>query len=94
MELVTTVKIANMRISTTSQVEAYNAHMLRYVSRLHELYPDQSILPSHHGALHIRDMLQLFGPVHSHSAAFFEWYINFFHHMNTNLSLVWYHLEI
>jgi predicted transcriptional regulator len=85
MDLVTAVRIANMRISTASQVEAYNTHMLRYVSGLQTLYPDQSILPSHHGALHIGDMLQLFGPVHSHSAPFFERYINFFHHMNTNL---------
>jgi hypothetical protein len=84
MDLVTAVKIANMRISTKSQIEAYDTHMLRYVSRLQTLYPDQSILPSHHAALHIRDMLQLFGPVHLHSAPFFERYINFFHHMNIN----------
>ena len=87
MHLVTAVRIANMRVTSQNHIKAYNFHISCYVSGIKTLYPDQRILPSHHGALHIGDMLDLFGPVHSHSAPFFERYINFFHRINTNLKL-------
>ena len=86
MDLVTAVRTANMRVSSPSQIDAYRKFSNRYISRIQVLFPDQKLKPSHHAALHIDDFLQLFGPVHSHSAPFFERYINFFHQMNTNLN--------
>ncbi|KJA14089.1 hypothetical protein HYPSUDRAFT_72760 [Hypholoma sublateritium FD-334 SS-4] len=79
MDLVTSIKIANMRLSSPRQVDRYNLHIRRYVSRITTLYPDRKLVPNHHAALHIGDVLQNFGPV-----PFFERYINFFHHINTN----------
>lgn len=87
MELVSAVRIANMRVSSKNQIDAYNAHIFRYAAGLKALFPDEKLRPSHHAALHIGDMLDLFGPVHSHSAPFFERYINFLHHVNTNQKL-------
>ena len=84
MDLVAAVRIANMRISSPSQVDSYRRFSSRYISKIQVLFPDQKLKPSHHAALHIADFLQLFGPVHSHSAPFFERYINFFHQINTN----------
>lgn len=87
MDLVTAVRIANMRVSSSDQIKAYNEAIVRYVMGLQALYPHIKLRPSHHGALHIGDILDLFGPVHSHSAPFFERYINFLHRVNTNKKL-------
>lgn len=87
MELVTAVRIANMRVSSADQIKAYNEAMTRHIKGLQILFPNAKLRPSHHAALHIGDILDLFGPVHSHSAPFFERYINFLHRVNTNNKL-------
>ncbi|KAJ3544294.1 hypothetical protein NMY22_g2823 [Coprinellus aureogranulatus] len=84
MHLVSAVRIATMRTSSKEQVSAYNHHIFKYTHGTLELYPDYNILPSHHGALHIGDVLTRFGPKHSHDSPYYERFINFFHHMNTN----------
>lgn len=76
-----------MRVTTRNQVLNYNKHIFAYAEGLKVLYPDAKLRPSLHGALHIGDILELFGPVQSHSAPFFERYINFFHRINTNQKL-------
>ncbi|KDR77504.1 hypothetical protein GALMADRAFT_65801 [Galerina marginata CBS 339.88] len=87
MDLVAAVCIANMRVTTENQIQEYNKHMGRYVQNLSRLFPDQNLKPTHHAALHIGDMLGLFGPNHSHSGPHYERYINFFHRINTNSKL-------
>ncbi|KAJ3525918.1 hypothetical protein NMY22_g10376 [Coprinellus aureogranulatus] len=84
MHLVSAVRIATMRTSSPEQVAAYNTHIFEYTRGALELYPDYSLLPSHHGALHIGDVLTRFGPKHSHDSPYYERFINFFHRMNTN----------
>lgn len=84
MDLVTAVQVANMRVTTATQIQTYDFYMSRYLSGIQELYPDQNLKPTHHTALHITDMLGLFGPNHSHSGPHYERYINFFHRVNTN----------
>ena len=84
MDLVSAVRIANMRISSQNQIKAYNRLILRYATRHSTLFPDVSLKPVLHAALHIGDMLDRFGPLHAISAPFYERYINFFHRLNTN----------
>jgi hypothetical protein len=84
MDLVIAVRIANMRVTSPNHIQTYDTHIQRYTRKLKALYPDENIKPTHHAALHIGDMLHLFGPNHSHSGAHYERYINFFHRMNTN----------
>lgn len=84
MCLVTAVRIANMQVSSRNQVQAYNENIFRYVQGIKDLYPYNNLKPVVHVALHIGDILELFGPVHSHSAPFYEHYINFFHGVKTN----------
>lgn len=84
MDLVSAVRIANLRISSKDQIRAYNHFMFRYASRCASLYPDETLKPTLHASLHIGDILELFGPVHAISAPFYERYINFFHNLNTN----------
>ena len=84
MELVSAVRIANMRVSSQEQVSAYNQHIMRYVEGIQQLFPHENLRPTHHAALHIGDQLQHFGPVHSHSSPFYERHISFLHRINTN----------
>ena len=87
MDLVSAIRIATLRVSLKRGSQAYNKHAFRYVKGLQELYLDQHLLPVHHAALHMGHMMQLFGPVHSRNAAFFECYIKFLHRMNINQKL-------
>jgi hypothetical protein len=84
MDMVTAVRIANLRSSSANQAQAYDDHIFRYMEDLTRLFPDQSLKPVHHAALHIGHMLRLFGPLHSHSAPFYERYIKFLHGININ----------
>ncbi|KAF9487476.1 hypothetical protein BDN71DRAFT_1513931 [Pleurotus eryngii] len=87
MDLVTAIVMANMRTTSQDQIAAYDFHIVRYMQQAHQLYPDVSIKPVHHAALHVGRMLEDFGPVHSHSSPYYECYINFLHRMNTNQKL-------
>ncbi|KII89487.1 hypothetical protein PLICRDRAFT_108974 [Plicaturopsis crispa FD-325 SS-3] len=84
MDLVSAVRIANMRVTSRTQIDAYNHYIFRYVAGITRLYPDQQLKTTHHEALHLGDTTELFGPVHSHSAPFYERYIHVLQRLNTN----------
>lgn len=84
MHLVTAVRIANMRVSSPIQVQAYHRTIKLYVEGIKELFPYDKLKPVVHAAFHVGDGLELFGPTHSHSAPFYERYINFLHGIKTN----------
>ncbi|KAH6907045.1 hypothetical protein BKA70DRAFT_1428553 [Coprinopsis sp. MPI-PUGE-AT-0042] len=84
MHLISAVRIASLRSISLDHIERYNSLIFRYTQGTRELYPDYSLLPSHHAALHIGDMLWMFGPKHAHDSPHYERYIYFFHQMNTN----------
>jgi len=94
MDLVAVVRIANMCVSSKNQVRAYNFYISRYASALLALFPDVSIKPTVHAALYLDNIMDLFGPVHSHSAPFYEQYIYFLQWLNTNKKLGAYPLHI
>ena len=93
MDLVSAVQIANMRISSQNQIKAYSQLILHYATRCSTLFPDVSLKPTLHAAIHIGDMLDRFGPLHSISAPFYERYINFFHRLNTNQKIGRFHCQ-
>ncbi|KII88032.1 hypothetical protein PLICRDRAFT_55048 [Plicaturopsis crispa FD-325 SS-3] len=85
MDLVTAVRIAHMRVTSAAHIDAYDTHISRYARGISRLYPDRRIMPSLHAALHLgSDMAGFFGPVHSHSAQFYERYIHTLQRLNTN----------
>ncbi|PPQ71535.1 hypothetical protein CVT26_010395 [Gymnopilus dilepis] len=84
MQLVNAVHIGNMRVVSAEHIAAYDFYMTKYIKDIKTLYPDQHLKPTHHAALHIGDMLGLFGPSHSHSSPYYERHINLLHHINTN----------
>jgi hypothetical protein len=84
MDLVSAVRIANLRVTSQRKIEAYNELIFRYARRCTDLFPDEDLKPTLHAALHMGDIMDLFGPVHAYSSPFYERYINFFHRVNTN----------
>ena len=74
MHLVTAVKLATMRQMTERRILKYESHMRKYLTTLLELYPDTTITPYQHMALHFGDMLRRFGPTHAWRCFPFERY--------------------
>jgi len=87
MDLVTAVRLANMRICSSEVIEDYNRTMARYIQGLLDLFPHENLKPNHHAALHIGDVMERFGPGHSHGSAYYERHIALFHRINTNRQL-------
>ncbi|KAF9488722.1 hypothetical protein BDN71DRAFT_1344619, partial [Pleurotus eryngii] len=74
MDLMNTVRVANMRTTSPGDVETYNTYMHRYMVGVKNLYEDEGIKPHQHAALHVGTMLEWFGPVHAHSTPYYEHY--------------------
>lgn len=87
MDLVTAVRLANLRICSSAVIEDYNRTMSRYLQGLLDLFPHEALKPNHHAALHIGDVMERFGPGHSHGSAYYERHIALFHRINTNRQL-------
>ncbi|KAJ2912519.1 hypothetical protein MD484_g7899, partial [Candolleomyces efflorescens] len=72
MVLVKAIRCATSAVTSPQHIRSYNSLIQQYTSGVKELFPDYHILPSHHGALHIGDMLQRFGPKHAHDSPHYE----------------------
>jgi len=64
--------------------ERYTFYMTRYVAGIKELFPDFSLKPNHHYALHIPDILLAFGPLHGTWAFSLERLIGRLQKLNSN----------
>ncbi|KAF9488849.1 hypothetical protein BDN71DRAFT_1402638 [Pleurotus eryngii] len=84
MDLMNAVRVANMRTTSPGDIETYNTYMHRYMVGVKSLYEDEGIKPHQHAVLHVGTMLEWFGPVHAHSAPYYERYINFMHRAQIN----------
>ena len=84
MYLVNATKLAHMRVQTASRIEEYQRSMSLYLEGMCQLYPGQSLKPSHHLSLHYPRFLRLYGPVHSWRCFPFERYNYLLQQINTN----------
>ena len=91
MDLVCAVQIANLRSISRKEIELYEHYISHYMTSFKSLFKLSKVKPIHHAALHYGNVLREFGPAHTHSAAFYEWYIHSMqsknHNMNLGLSL-------
>jgi hypothetical protein len=87
MDLVRAVQIANLRSISWKEIELYDHHIVRYLTSFKSLYKLTKVKPIHHAALYYGEVLQGFGPAHTHSAAFYEWYIHSMQSKNHNMKL-------
>jgi hypothetical protein len=87
MDLVRAVQNANLRSTSRKEIGLYNHHIYSYMTSFKSLYKDTKVKPIHHAALHYGDVLQGFGPAHTHSAAFYERHIHAMQSENHNMKL-------
>ncbi|KAI6098651.1 hypothetical protein EDD16DRAFT_1527151 [Pisolithus croceorrhizus] len=84
IHLVTTIHWANMHTTSKSAAEEYMFHMLEYLCGLVCLYKEAKVQPTHHLALHIGNLLLVFGPMHSWRTWAFEHYNYMLQNIKTN----------
>ena len=65
MSLLSAVSIASSRVTSVAAADLYMQHMQSYLSSLKTLFPEYAFRPNHHMALHLRDYLVFYGPVHA-----------------------------
>ena len=65
MSLLSAVSIASSRVMSVAAADLYTQHIQSYLSGLKNLFPDYSFRPNHHMALHLREYLVFYGPVHA-----------------------------
>jgi hypothetical protein len=85
MHLVTAVKLASMRSMNAERIRSYTHHMHMYLTSLLDLYPDTTITPYQHLALHMPTFLKRFGPTHSWRCWPFERYNYLLQKIPTNM---------
>lgn len=59
-------------ISSKAHADSYQAHLQQHMTILQELFPDLSVQPVHHMALHSDDFLKDLGPSHGYHVPGFE----------------------
>lgn len=65
LSLLCAVITASSHVTSPVHADAYLQHMTDYITGIKDLFPEYSLVPNHHMALHIAEYLRLFGPVHS-----------------------------
>jgi hypothetical protein len=84
MLLATAIRwVATHRTSTHHAAE-YMRNMHAYLKSLRDLFPDRDLLPNHHNALYIGEMLLRFGPIYGWWMFPFERVIGLLQQINTN----------
>lgn len=84
LHLVAAVRHCTATRMSQSRIIAFDRAILSYLKGLRTLFPMQNLVPNHHIALHIPEVLERFGPPHSYWAFPFERYIRLLRNANTN----------
>jgi len=82
--LVHATKIATMRSVTTASAQEFEDTMFAYLRGICELFPSYEFVPSHHVALHMKELLCRFGPTHAWRCWVFERYNHILQQIPTN----------
>lgn len=83
MHLVIAVLAGTTKTMSLQQAQLYDHHMYQYLVSLRDLF-DVDLVPNHHMALHLRECMELFGPVHAWWAFPFERYNGIIGKLNKN----------
>jgi hypothetical protein len=82
--LVHATKIATKRSVTTAKAQEFQDVMITYLRGLNELFPTHQLVPSHHVALHMKELLCRLGPTHAWRCWVFERYNHILQKVPTN----------
>lgn len=84
MLLATALRWATSHRTSEKHANEYMKNMRAYLATLRKLFPKRNLLPNHHSALFIGEMLLRFGPVHGWWCFPFERVIGLLQQVNTN----------
>lgn len=84
LHLVSFTNLLHMRCITSEHVRSIAEENMAYLQGLRTLYPEFSLVPKHHMALHFPEMLRDFGPVHAWRTFAFERLNQLFQNVLTN----------
>ena len=84
LHLVAFTNLLHMRTLTPERIKSIENENLIYLEGLRKLYPSHSLVPKHHMALHLPEMLRDFGPVHAWRTFAFERLNQIFQNVPTN----------
>ncbi len=87
MDLVCAVQIANLCSISKNDIELYDRYICHYLTGFKTLYKFAKVKPIYYIALHYGNILQGFGLVHTHGAAFYKQYIHSMQSENHNMRL-------
>lgn len=84
MMLATAIRWATSHRTSANHATEYMKNMRAYLSSIRDLFPDRDLLPNHHNALYIGEMLLRFGPLYGWWMFPFERVIGLLQQINTN----------
>ena len=87
LHLVAFTNLVHMRTLTRERITNIEQENLAYLRGLRKLYPSFSLVPKHHMALHLPEILRDFGPVHAWRTFAFERLNQIFQNIPTNCLL-------
>ncbi|KAI0349683.1 hypothetical protein OH77DRAFT_1577755 [Trametes cingulata] len=84
IDLVVAVKRGSAKRVTPDLIESFETRILQYVRGIRDLFPEIPLAPNHHIALHIGEVMRLFGPTSAYWAFPFERFIRLLRDVNKN----------
>ena len=84
VDLVAAVRAGTAKRITPTKINLYGVRILDYLCGLRTLFPDMALVPNHHLALHLGEVLHSFGPTQSYWAFPFERCIRLLRSVNTS----------
>jgi len=84
LHLVNFTNLLHRRTLTPQRIEAIERENYAYLTGIRRLYPEFNLVPKHHMSLHLRTMLEGFGPVHAWRTFAFERLNQLFQGIPTN----------
>lgn len=84
MFLATALRWATSHRMSQRHADEYMRNMRAYLRSLRDLFPEMKLLPNHHNALYLGELLLRFGPVHGWWMFPFERLIGLLQKVNSN----------
>jgi len=94
LHLVNFTNLLHRRTLNPQRIEAIERENYAYLTGIRRLYPEFDLVPKHHMSLHLRPMLEGFGPVHGWRTFAFERLNQLFQSIPTNSLLGTYGLTL
>lgn len=84
VDLVIATKLAMSRVLTQARIDTFHTHLESYLRVSRQLYPQHGILPNQHISLHLKLLLQDYGPTHAWRCYVFERINGMLQNIHTN----------